>query len=724
MIATPPFHDPGQPTRPEPLPQPPHTGAASDSLTAPQAQPTDPTHQLPHPTWGPPHATPTGYPSGPQPPPHAGPDFQAAPPTHVAPQPLAAPTAPTHQLSGPAWGPPHAEPMGNPSGPQPPPHAGPDFQAAPPTHVAPQPLAAPTDPTHQLSGPAWGPPHAEPMGNPSGPQPPPHAGPDFQSVPQASASSSSASYGAYASPTPPYAPIPASAVHPPSDPGQVGSAGPGPALGSPYPPPPGGEQPASTGAPGRVVERAHPLTPVIKGWLILVAAASFFLRDFLPQNGTGKPLPDGRLDPWFFVTAIAVVALLAGFGGLVTWLTTRFVADENELTVRTGWLVKRSDRVAYSRIQSVDVVQPLAARLFGLAEVRIDVGGEGATKLQFLTRRRATELRDYLMRRAHGHRITVAESNATAGTDVFDDLGAQDRVLIRVPPTDLIVGALLSHELLLIVLGFFIPAALVFGVSWAFAAVFETSIPTAGFVFSVGLVIPMAMAVLSFVSRRVVGQFNYTLAETSTGLRITRGLTSLTSQSVPANRIQSISIAQPILWRLIGRYRLDIEVLGYGHQTSNEDKTGTSTVLLPIGTQAMVDSALQAVWPGLHLDQIQFHLTPARSRILDPLSYGWLAYGVDAQVIVSRTGWLTRLQSIVPHARLQSVRVTQGPWERRLDLANLEFHTTGLLRTHAIHHLDAEQARRLVFDEADLAMTARTAELESRSPDRSRSAAQ
>ena len=79
--------------------------------------------------------------------------------------------------------------------------------------------------------------------------------------------------------------------------------------------------------------------------------------------------------------------------------------------------------------------------------------------------------------------------------------------------------------------------------------------------------------------------------------------------------------------------------------------------------------------------------------------------------MVSRTGWLTRLQSIIPHARLQSVRVTQGPLERRLELADLEFHTTGLLRTHAVHHLDALDARRLLFEEADRAMTARTAEL-------------
>ncbi len=496
----------------------------------------------------------------------------------------------------------------------------------------------------------------------------------------------------------------------PSSPGRPDQwLAPAPPVSTVPPVDPGWAPPAAPTGP--VVERAHPLTPFIRGWLILVAATGFFIRDFLPQNRPQQPVPDGRLDPVLVVSVVAVVAVLAGLSGLVTWLTTRFIADENELTVKSGWLVKRSNRIAYSRIQSVDVVQPLAARLFGLAEVQIDAGGEGATKLQFLTRRRATELRDYLMRRAHGHQVSVAESNAAAVTDAFDDLGLADRVLIRVPPQDLILGALLSHELLFILLGFLIPAGMVYGVGLLISTLTAGEIPAVGYVFSVGLLLPMAMAVVSFLSRRVIGQFNYTLAQTPAGLRITRGLTSLTSQTVPASRIQSIRIAQPILWRLIGRSRLDIEVLGYGSQTGNEDKTGTSTILLPIGTQTMVDTALHAVWPGLRLDRITFRRTPERSRVLDPLTYGWLAYGLDDQVVVSRTGFLTRLQSIVPHARLQSVRVTQGPWERHLDLANLEFHTTGLLKTHAIHHLDATEARHLVFAEADRAMTARTAEL-------------
>jgi len=52
--------------------------------------------------------------------------------------------------------------------------------------------------------------------------------------------------------------------------------------------------------------------------------------------------------------------------------------------------------------------------------------------------------------------------------------------------------------------------------------------------------------------------------------------------------------------------------------------------------------------------------------------------------VVSRHGWLVRRWQLVPHARVQSVRVTQGPLSRRLGLADLEFHTAGMhISAHA-----------------------------------------
>ena len=84
------------------------------------------------------------------------------------------------------------------------------------------------------------------------------------------------------------------------------------------------------------------------------------------------------------------------------------------------------------------------------------------------------------------------------------------------------------------------------------------------------------------VSRRVISMFNFTLAESPRGLRITRGLTNLTSQSVPVNRIQGVKVSQPLLWQPAGWYRVDVDILGYGQSDGENNERHATSVLLPV----------------------------------------------------------------------------------------------------------------------------------------------
>ena len=92
--------------------------------------------------------------------------------------------------------------------------------------------------------------------------------------------------------------------------------------------------------------------------------------------------------------------------GFLSWYFTRFVIDDEELRIETGALFKNSKRVPFERVQSVDIIQQFAARIFGLAELRIEVGaGDSTIRLRYLTRAQAASLRDYLLGRAHGDRV-------------------------------------------------------------------------------------------------------------------------------------------------------------------------------------------------------------------------------------------------------------------------------------------------------------------------------
>ena len=290
------------------------------------------------------------------------------------------------------------------------------------------------------------------------------------------------------------------------------------------------------GAIVKRTERPHPLTPLIRGWLVLVALAVNVVRDFFPRGGEDRF--EQRDPSWLLIvfTGIVVVAALAG---LVTWYFTRFVIDDDELRIETGALSRTSKRIPFERLQSVDIIQPLAARLFGLCELRLEVGaGDSTVKLRYLKRSRATQLREYLLTRAHGQRVSLADAGSSALPSAFTDESADDEVLVRVPPQRLVVGFLLSSEWL---------TTFAFAIAGLFAAFWFDVLA-----YALPVLIPLAISTATLVSRRVISMFHFTLAQSPRGLRVTRGLTNLTSQSVPLARIQGVKVTQSLLWRRSG----------------------------------------------------------------------------------------------------------------------------------------------------------------------------
>lgn len=459
--------------------------------------------------------------------------------------------------------------------------------------------------------------------------------------------------------------------------------------------------PEAAGTRPVVEERMHPASPLVSMWLFVVALAWFAFTSFLQ----GEPIWEDplwrdadalrarltELPFWMYlVVGLPLVGLVMGYWG---WWTTRFVIDDREFRLENTGAFQESKRIAFGRIQSVDVTQPFAARVLGLAEVKIDVGADDGATLRFLRRQRATEIRDHLMSRAHGRR---GEATPGRATSAWDDSGAGDQMLIKLSPGDIIISAVLTQQVLFIALGALLPLIL--------GNIFDWGVAAAG-----GLV-PLAIALVGYLGKRLFGQFNYTLARTPAGLRITRGLTTLRSQTIPIHRVQALTISQPLPWRWINRARLHVTILGLGDLDGGEELS-TSTLYLPIGTPQQIQVAIAAIWPGLELERLTVTGAPARARWLHPFQFSWMGHALDDRVLVVRSGFTERSQAIVPHARVQGVKLLQGPLQRRLGLSSVDVNTTALLSA-TVPSLDAGDARALTFTQLDRARASRVNELE------------
>jgi putative membrane protein len=204
--------------------------------------------------------------------------------------------------------------------------------------------------------------------------------------------------------------------------------------------------------------------------------------------------------------------------------------------------------------------------------------------------------------------------------------------------------------------------------------------------------------------RRLSAYYRFTVSETPAGMQVRRGLFELSAQTIALHRVQGVVISEPLLWRRMGWARLDVSIAGYGQ---GENEGPAPTTVLPVGERAVVDELARHILRGLDHRDLELRPVPARARWAAPVAYRFMGVGTSEHLVVSREGWFNRRTHVAPQPRIQSLRVSQGPWQRRLGLADVHTDSPpGPTRVRA-RHRDAVEARRLFDVEVDMTAWAR-----------------
>jgi putative membrane protein len=441
----------------------------------------------------------------------------------------------------------------------------------------------------------------------------------------------------------------------------------------------GASAPVAEGTPAAPADetfRLHPLTPVALGGRILGVVAALVLF-----NLAGQRAGEGGGVNWPLLAVYGGLAVLVVVRGLVTVAVTRYHLRGGELRIDSGLFLKKSKRVRLNRVQSVDVLEPFAARIFGLAEVKVTTAGteRSSVRLRYLSLPVARQLRAELLGRSAGGDEGAPE--------------APERPILAVPHGQLIGAVLLemvSWRLILLLIG---PVLATVGQNNGHRA-------TAG----VGVVLFLWFAVLiaHSVWRRVTTLWEFTVTESPDGLRIRHGLFSTSRQTVPPGRIQAILIHQPLSWRPFGWVQVRMNVAGYAGNANSK-----STMLLPVADRAFATALVGWVLGGVDLESIPLTRPPSRARLRCPLWWRAQVAGSDERVFVARHGLWSRTMDVVPHERTQSVRLTAGPMQRALGLATMHLDSTrGPVKPRAANR-DALEARAMVDRQVERARAAR-----------------
>jgi putative membrane protein len=250
------------------------------------------------------------------------------------------------------------------------------------------------------------------------------------------------------------------------------------------------------------------------------------------------------------------------------------------------------------------------------------------------------------------------------------------------------------------------------------ALVVGSAAPVAG-------VLPMLLASGGVVWSRFNSGFGFRAASSPDGVRLRHGLTETRSQTVPPGRVQAVRLTQSLLWRRPDWWRITVNVAGYG--TSGGKGRGQENLLLPVGTRDEALAVLSFVAPDLGVAEGEdpravvdaalsgsrrthgFVTSPPAARWLDWISWRRNGFRVTRTVLMVRRGAITRMLDLVPHARTQSLAVTQGPLQRRLGLVHFELHSTPGPVSPQVPHLTEDVGAALMVAQTERARAARAA---------------
>lgn len=400
-------------------------------------------------------------------------------------------------------------------------------------------------------------------------------------------------------------------------------------------------------SPQSSFRRVHRLTPLLRLWSVILALIAGFvlnvnmeaLRDifaFITGEHRGEALRDTALALAGFIAVCAVVWLASG----LWWRRMGYQLGAEELSLRRGLLSVQLRTARYDRTQAVDVVEPVIARLFRLAAVRVETAGgqSSVIEIAYLKKSDAEALRDDILARVHGAPTSQTEAPAEESAE---EPAEEPALVPEIPIARSLIAAALRTSTLFLV-GFLI-------------LVVVTRLPLSA-------ALPIFVGALPNAWNVLDSSWRYTARTDGEVLNITYGLADRRRQSIRLDRIHAVQITQPFLWRPLGWYEVRVSVAGYGASASG--KASGSTRILPVGTLAQARQFLPA-------DAAPTYASPARAKWVSPLDYRQQTVALTGGYVIVRNGRLNRRVKAIHTSHIQELTYRRGPISQALGLATV-----------------------------------------------------
>ena len=392
----------------------------------------------------------------------------------------------------------------------------------------------------------------------------------------------------------------------------------------------------------------------------------------------------------FLLLAGLVFAALAP---LVRWLRFRYHTAPGTLVVEGGVVNRWRRTIPAARVQSIDIVQKLRHRAFGVVELRIEVAGGSGTEAALVA---------LAPEEAERVRRSLSQEEPATGPGAVPP-----PVLVRMTPRDLVLAGLTGGRVAIIavLLGYlqqlapedFISSGAEQLVDMGVGGVWLVISSIAGFI---------VLAAVISLGATVVTLWEFTVERSGERLLITRGLLERRRSQVALHRLQAVTLQENVLRRALGLASVTVVVAGRAgpkeeqHETSLLLPTGSRRTALEliaevIGadasrlTEDLVPAPRAALWrrlayaaivalaaggagiAGLDARGAAAFVVGAPAALVAGAAWRALGHRVDRPHLVVRRGVLVRQTSFVALPNVQDLRLTISPLQRAGELATL-----------------------------------------------------
>jgi putative membrane protein len=431
-----------------------------------------------------------------------------------------------------------------------------------------------------------------------------------------------------------------------------------------------------------------------------------------------------NVEAWLVVLVVPSLMM-----SVAKYVSFRMRYEPDELVIRSGILFRNVRHLPYARIQNLDAVQNVFHRLLGVVEVGIETGGgsEPEARIRVLPLGAHEEMR----RRVFEGRAAMVSAEGQPPEAAAGPAEPLPEPLLHLSIRELLLCGFLENKGLVIV-------GAAYGAMWeagildmVWARLFDVDVDARGFFRELvraltgraplpagrialglaaggGFLVLVRLLSMAWAFLRL---YDFRLTMRGEDLRAEYGLFTRVTATIPLRRVQTLTIHDGWLHRLLNRASVRVVTAGGAAGAASRDREWVAPIIERSSVPALVQRILPGVdlgataWQPVHANAFRRAVKPPvvlfallsaslsvwmgwRAIVVFILLGLWTVIDTRQQVrrmgwsstddtVMFKSGWLNRHWTIARVNKVQSVSTHESPLDRRAAMARVRVDTAG-----------------------------------------------